>query len=196
LTVVNLSIGAQYRLSAKTAFQAGFFTDFSGQPTALIDELHAHMNRYGMTVGISRKGSSSTTMLGIIATIGIGKSFGWTDQNQQVLRDAQSEAIYFTLGGSTRFGEPPEKPTATTAQPSGSAPALPVVEGAAAVPVSLGVPAAAAATPSAVAAPTTTPSSAAPAAARAAPAAKPSPPAKESRRQDSKKSTDAEWELH
>ncbi len=110
LTVVNLSIGAQYRLSAKTAFQAGFFTDFSGQPTALIDELHAHMNRYGMTVGISRKGSSSTTMLGIIATIGIGKSFGWTDQNQQVLRDAQSEAIYFTLGGSTRLGDPPEKP--------------------------------------------------------------------------------------
>jgi len=42
---------------------------------------------------------------------------------------------------------------------SESAPALPVVESAAAVPVSLGVPAAAAATPSAVVAPTTRPSS-------------------------------------
>ena len=38
--MVNVSLGAQYRLSPKTAFQAGFFTDFSGQPDALIDELH------------------------------------------------------------------------------------------------------------------------------------------------------------
>jgi len=39
----QLSIGAQYRLSAKTAFQAGFFTDFFRAAHGLIDELHAHM---------------------------------------------------------------------------------------------------------------------------------------------------------
>ena len=109
-TVVNMSLGAQYRLSTKTAFQAGFFTDFSGQPYALIDELHPHINRYGVTAGISFKGTSSTTTIGLIATIGTGRSYGIDDQNQQINADAQSEAIYFTLGGSTRLGDPPAKP--------------------------------------------------------------------------------------
>ena len=31
-------------------------------------------------------------------------------QNNPLNADAQSEAIYFTLGGSTRLGDPPEKP--------------------------------------------------------------------------------------
>jgi hypothetical protein len=112
-TVVNVNLGAQYRLSPKTAFQAGFFTDFSGQPDALIDELHPHINRYGVTAGVSLKGTSSTTTIGLVATIGSGRSFsldGVDAQGNPIRADAQSEAIYFTLGGSTRLGDPPEKP--------------------------------------------------------------------------------------
>ena len=81
-TVVNVSLGAQYRLSPKTAFQAGFFTDFSGQPDALIDEFHPHINRYGITAGVSLKGASSTTTIGLIATIGTGRSYGFDDQGK------------------------------------------------------------------------------------------------------------------
>ncbi|MGB8298122.1 MAG: hypothetical protein WCG85_22100 [Polyangia bacterium] len=119
LMVVNVNLGAQYRLSPKTAFQAGFFTDFSGQPDALIDELHPHINRYGITAGVSLKGTSSTTTIGLIATIGAGRSFS-ADTGGRA--DAQSEAIYFTLGGSTRLGDPPEKPVTTTTELSESAP--------------------------------------------------------------------------
>lgn len=125
LTVVNVNLGAQYRLSPKTALQAGFFTDFSGQPDALIDELHPHINRYGVTAGVSLKGTSSTTTIGLIATIGTGRSYGINDQGQQVNADAQSEAIYFTLGGSTRLGDPPEKPPVSNHEPSESAPPVP-----------------------------------------------------------------------
>jgi hypothetical protein len=125
-TVVNVSLGAQYRLSPKTAFQAGFFTDFSGQPDALIDELHPHINRYGITAGVSLKGRSSTTTIGLIATIGTGRSWSANQdaQGNNLKADAQSEAIYFTLGGSTRLGEAPEKPRASTTEPSESAPPL------------------------------------------------------------------------
>ncbi len=128
-TVVNVSLGAQYRLSPKTAFQAGFFTDFSGQPDALIDELHPHINRYGITAGVSLKGVSSTTTIGLIATIGTGRSCSvdYDAQGNCLKADAQSEAIYFTLGGSTRLGEAPEKPQASTTEPSESAPPLPEV---------------------------------------------------------------------
>jgi long-subunit fatty acid transport protein len=127
LTVVNVSLGAQYRLSPKTAIQAGFFTDFSGQPDALIDELHPHINRYGITAGVSLKGASSTTTIGLIATIGTGRSYSVDvdAQGNNLKADAQSEAIYFTLGGSTRLGEAPEKQRASTTEPSESAPHLP-----------------------------------------------------------------------
>jgi hypothetical protein len=126
-TVVNVNIGAQYRLSPKTTFQTGFFTDFSGQPDYLINELHPHINRYGITAGVSFKGKSSTTTIGLVATIGTGKSDGFDDQGNLVHRDAESEAIYFTLGGSTRLGEAPEKPLASTPEPSESAPPVPEV---------------------------------------------------------------------
>jgi hypothetical protein len=127
-TVVNVNLGAQYRLSPKTAFQAGFFTDFSGQPDALIDELHPHINRYGITAGVSLKGASSTTTIGLIATIGTGQSYGIDDNNgKPVHRDAQSEAIYLTLGGSTRLGDPPENPRASTTEPSEAAPPVPAL---------------------------------------------------------------------
>jgi long-subunit fatty acid transport protein len=108
-TVVNLSVGARYRFSAKTTFQAGFFTDFSGQPDALIDELHPHVNLYGLTAGVSLKGTSSTTTIGLIATFGTGRSYGIDINNNFVAADAQSEAIYLTLGGTTRLGDAPEK---------------------------------------------------------------------------------------
>jgi long-subunit fatty acid transport protein len=124
LTVVNVNLGAQYRLSPKTAFQAGFFTDFSGQPDALIDELHPHINRYGVTAGVSLKGTSSTTTIGLIATIGTGRSFS---AGTGGTADAQSEAIYFTLGGSTRLGDPPEKPLAGTPEPREPPPPVPEV---------------------------------------------------------------------
>ena len=75
LTVFNVNLGAQYRLSPKTAFQAGFFTDFSGQPDYLINALHPHINRYGITAGVSMRGASSTTTIGLIATIGTGTSY-------------------------------------------------------------------------------------------------------------------------
>ena len=122
LTVVNVNLGAQYRLSPKTALQAGFFTDFSGQPDALIDELHPHINRYGVTAGVSLKGTSSTTTIGLIATVGTGRSYS-ADTGGKA--DAQSEAIYFTLGGSTRLGDPPEKPPVSNHEPSESAPPVP-----------------------------------------------------------------------
>jgi long-subunit fatty acid transport protein len=125
--VVNVSLGAHYRMSPTTAFQAGFFTDFSGQPDELIDELHPHINRYGITAGVSLKGASSTTTIGLIATIGAGQSWGIDDNGKPAHRDAQAEAIYFTLGGSTRLGEAPEKPQASTAEPSEPAPPIPEV---------------------------------------------------------------------
>ncbi len=127
-TVVNVNLGAQYRLSPKTAFQAGFFTDFSGQPDALIDPLHPHVNHYGVTAGVSLKGTSSTTTIGLIATIGTGVSVPGSDANgNPVTTEVQSEAIYFTLGGSTRLGEAPEKPRTSSTEPSESAPPVPEV---------------------------------------------------------------------
>jgi hypothetical protein len=116
-------------VSPKTAFQAGFFTDFSGQPDALIDELHPHINRYGITAGVSLTGRSSTTTIGLIATIGTGRSWSANQdaQGNYLKADAQSEAIYFTLGGSTRLGEAPEKPQASTAESSEPAAAVPEV---------------------------------------------------------------------
>jgi hypothetical protein len=108
--VVNLSVGARYRVSAKTTFQGGFFTDFSGQPDALIDELHPRINLYGLTAGVSLKGTSSTTTIGLIATLGSGRAYGIDNQNNLVTANAQSEAIYLTLGGTTRLGDAPEKP--------------------------------------------------------------------------------------
>ena len=128
-TIVNVNVGAQYHFSKKLAAQAGFFTDFSGQPDDLIDEL---INHYGLTAGIAMKGASSMTFVGVIATLGIGKSYGvsidpGTGEFLDRTADAQSEAIYFTLGGSTRLGDPPEKPLANTAEPSESAPPVPEV---------------------------------------------------------------------
>jgi long-subunit fatty acid transport protein len=126
-TVINLSLGAQYRVSSKTAFQAGFFTDFSGQPDALIDELHPHLNRYGITAGVSLKGESSTTIIGLVATMGTGRSYGINDQGTETRADVQSEAIYLTLGGSTRLGEAPAKPQPASPEPSEAVPPGPEV---------------------------------------------------------------------
>jgi hypothetical protein len=110
--IFNVSVGAQYRISPKTAVQGGFFTDFSGRPDALIDPIRNHMNHYGVTAGLAMKGASSTTYVGIIAALGVGTSRGITfdaqGNTQDKRADAQSDAIYFTLGGSTRLGEAPE----------------------------------------------------------------------------------------
>lgn len=112
-TIFNVNLGAQYRMSPKTSIQAGFFTDFSGQPDSMIDEIHNHVNHYGITAGVAMKGASSLTFVGIIAVLGSGRSYGIDyDQNGEMIEksaDATSNAIYFTLGGSTRLGEAPER---------------------------------------------------------------------------------------
>jgi hypothetical protein len=58
----------------------------------------------------------------VTATIGTGRSYGFDDQGNPAHCDVQSEAIYFTLGSSTRLGEAPEKPLASTPEASESAP--------------------------------------------------------------------------
>jgi len=90
-------------------FSGRLFHGFFGAAVRPHRRVAPHINRYGVTAGVSFKGTSSTTTIGLIATIGTGRSYGINDQNQQINADAQSEAIYFTLGGSTRLGDPPEK---------------------------------------------------------------------------------------
>jgi hypothetical protein len=115
--IFNVNLGAQYRLSHKTSIQGGFFTDFSGRPDSLIDEIHNHVNHYGITAGVGMKGASSSTFVGIIAVLGSGSSYGATLPDfQEKHVSASSNAIYFTLGGSTRLGEAPE-PKAPPAPP-------------------------------------------------------------------------------
>jgi hypothetical protein len=139
--VLNVNLGVQHRISPKTAFQAGFFTDFSGQPQDLViqDQLHPHINRYGVTLGLSFKGTSSTTMVGIIATAGFGRSFGLVQDPTGAYNDgtapARSEAIYFTLGGSTRLGDPPEKPALAPTPQAAPAETVPVLAPPTPVPV-------------------------------------------------------------
>jgi hypothetical protein len=126
--IFNVSLGAQYRINPKTAVQGGFFTDFSGRPDSLIDDIHNHMNHYGVTAGVAMKGASSATYIGIIAALGVGTSYGVTFDAQGNIQekraDARSNAIYFTLGGSTRLGEapepkvPPSPPPAEEQQPA------------------------------------------------------------------------------
>jgi len=111
-------------------------------------------------------------MLGIIATIGIGKSLdGLTRTNKCSAMLNPSHLLH--PGRQHALRRAAEKPTATTAQRAGRL-LPPVVEGAA-PSRSRSACRAGCGDSVAVAAPTTTPSSAAPAAARAAPAAKPSP---------------------
>lgn len=105
--VIDLALGAELGLSARTSLLLGAYSDRATRPRERVDELHPRIDRYGGTLGIGYRGGRATTYLGVIASFASGTAYGATAVGTRRWADAHARSVLVTLGGSAEFADPP-----------------------------------------------------------------------------------------
>ncbi len=98
--VIDLAVGASFRATDRWRLVAGLFTNRSGAPAHVNDWLG---NRYGITLGTSRKGTKSVTHFGLTTVVGSGNVQGLDASGGTTTVSTTSLAIYANIGATADF---------------------------------------------------------------------------------------------
>ena len=98
--LIDGALGLSVRATDRWSLLCGGFTNFTGAAEGSGDAVWG--DRFGVTLGLSRRGTKSTTRLGLTGTAGFGKVTGF-DATGMIKVDSRSFGIYATIGGTADF---------------------------------------------------------------------------------------------
>jgi len=104
----NVNLGGEYYVKESYPIRIGFFTNLSSSPKVEVDEdpnteYPAHIDKYGITAGISRETEHTTMNIGINYVWGKGDFFGLNTDLEVDTVDAEESYIYVFLASSYLF---------------------------------------------------------------------------------------------